>query len=304
MEAVVVRASGFLFVIILGYVLKRVGIFQAKDKDFLATLVMKVTLPMALAANFRTLELNMTYLIAFIFGLLCNVLVVFAVLLIFRKETPNHKAFLIINGAGYNIGLCAIPFLQSFFDADALAIVCLFDAGNALMVFGAIYAVATMITQEGKGFSVKDGASILIHSVPFMTYMTMIVLTLLHLRLPSAIFDTMDLVAAANPFLAMFLIGIMFEPKITKDILGDMGKVVVIRFVAAVVFIFIVFQLPLNIMFKQVMSLVLVSPILSVAPIFTKECGGNDGAAAVLNSMLLPVAMVIMTIMLGIFHVV
>lgn len=304
MEAVIIRASGFLFVIIFGYILKRMGVFRTSDKEVLTPLIMKVTLPMALAANFRTLELDIAYLFAFLFGCISSTLVVVVVLLIFRKKPATERAFLIINGAGYNIGLCAIPFLQSFFDAEALAIVCLFDAGNAIMSFGVILAVATMITQSEKSFSVKAGGKILLHSVPFMTYMVMIALTAVGIRLPSAVFDTLDLVAAANPFLAMFLIGILFEPKVKKEILGDMGLVVLIRFVAALVFIFITFQLPLSTMFKQVISLVLVSPILSIAPIFTKQCGGNDGAAAVLNSLLLPVSMVIMTIMLGIFHVV
>ncbi|WP_317853981.1 AEC family transporter [Chakrabartyella piscis] len=303
MEAVIVRACGFLFIIAFGFFTKRVGIFRAADKEVITKLIMKVTLPMALAGNFRSLEWSMTYALAFAIGAMANILVVVAVLMIFRNKAAEEKTFLIINGAGYNIGLCTIPFLQSFFDGDALAMVCLFDAGNAVMAFGVILAVATMISQNQKKFSMKAGGKILLHSVPFMTYMIMISLTLLHITLPDALFDTMDLISAANPFLAMFLIGILFEPKVPRNIIKDMGRVVIIRFVAATIFIFIVFQMPVSLVFKHVISLALVSPILSIAPIFTKQCGGNDSAAAVLNSLMLPVCMVVMTILLGIFQV-
>ena len=49
MEAIIVKAAGFLLIIALGFILKSVGLFRAEDSRVLANLVLKITLPMSLS---------------------------------------------------------------------------------------------------------------------------------------------------------------------------------------------------------------------------------------------------------------
>ena len=44
MEAVLIKSFGFIFIIILGYVLKKVKFFKAEDGLFFSKLVMNITL--------------------------------------------------------------------------------------------------------------------------------------------------------------------------------------------------------------------------------------------------------------------
>ncbi len=50
--------------------------------------------------------------------------------------------------SGYNIGTFTLPFVQAFFPASSLLSVIVFDAGNAIMVLGGNYSIATGIDVE------------------------------------------------------------------------------------------------------------------------------------------------------------
>ena len=169
METVLVKAFGFLFMIALGFVLKRVGLFSLDDSGLLSKLVLKITLPMAIISNFRGLELNRSYLLAIGVGFGVHIVAIAVVLLLTRKKSPAHKAFYIINTSGYNIGLCTLPYMSSFFAADAVALVCMFDVGNAIMCFGITFTIAMMIAKGKEGINGKEILKTLFSSMPFVT---------------------------------------------------------------------------------------------------------------------------------------
>lgn len=109
MDEILIKAGGFLFMIALGFVLKRIGLFSLDDSGFLSKLVLKVTLPMAIIKNFQGLELNRSYLMAIGIGFAVNFIAIAVVLLLTRKKSPAHRAFYIINTAGFNIGRPICP---------------------------------------------------------------------------------------------------------------------------------------------------------------------------------------------------
>ena len=113
MDEILIKAGGFLFMIALGFVLKRIGLFSLDDSGFLSKLVLKVTLPMAIIKNFQGLELNRSYLMAIGIGFAVNFIAIAVVMLLTRKKSPAHRAFYIINTAGFNIGLCTLPYMSS-----------------------------------------------------------------------------------------------------------------------------------------------------------------------------------------------
>ena len=107
---------------------------------------------MAIIKNFQGLELNRSYLMAIGIGFAVNFIAIAVVLLLTRKKIPAHRAFYIINTAGFNIGLCTLPYMSSFFfAADAVALVCMFDVGNAIMCFGITFSIAMVISGSVNG---------------------------------------------------------------------------------------------------------------------------------------------------------
>ena len=58
MESVLVKVVSFIAVIVVGYLLKRVGFFRAEDFRLIAGLVLKVTLPCAIISNFTRIDVD------------------------------------------------------------------------------------------------------------------------------------------------------------------------------------------------------------------------------------------------------
>jgi len=299
MEAILVKACGFLFMIALGFVLKRIGLFSMEDSGVLSKIVLKITLPMAIISNFKGLELNRGFLIAILIGFAVHFISIPAALFVTRKKPAEQRAFYIINTSGYNIGLCTLPYMSSFFAAEAVALVCMFDVGNAIMCFGITFAIATMVSRGKENVNMKEMIKTLFSSMPFVSYLVMIILCAAHISLPEPVYTVAGMIGQANAFVAMLLIGILFEPKFNRNELKDMLGVFCLRMVLGVFFaLCIYFLLPLPLMYRQILSVVVFSPILSVAPIYTERCGYNRSVAAVLNSLMLPFSMVVMTILL------
>ena len=304
MEEILIKACGFLFMIALGYTLKRIGLFSLDDSGFLSKLVLKITLPMAIIKNFQGLELNKSYLMAIGIGFAVNFIAIAAVLLLTRKKSPAHRAFYIINTAGFNIGLCTLPYMSSFFATDAVALVCMFDVGNAIMCFGITFSIAMVISKGTAGVSGKEILRTLFSSMPFVTYLVMILLCAAQIHLPQPVYTVAGMIGQANAFLAMLLIGILFEPKINRSEGKDMAGVFFLRMALGITFSLLIYHfLPVPLMYRQVLSIIVFSPILSVAPIYTERCGYNRAVAAVLNSLMLPFSMVVMTILLMLLKV-
>jgi len=299
MEAILVKACGFLFMIALGFVLKRIGLFSMEDSGVLSKIVLKITLPMAIISNFKGLELNRGFLIAILIGFAVHFISIPAALFVTRKKPAEQRAFYIINTSGYNIGLCTLPYMSSFFAAEAVALVCMFDVGNAIMCFGITFAIATMVSRGKENVNMKEMIKTLFSSMPFVSYLVMIILCAAHISLPEPVYTVAGMIGQANAFVAMLLIGILFEPKFNRNELKDMLGVFCLRMVLGVLFaLCIYFLLPLPLMYRQILSVVVFSPILSVARIYTELCGYNRSVAAVLNSLMLPFSMVVMTILL------
>ena len=294
MDEILIKAGGFLFMIALGFVLKRIGLFSLDDSGFLSKLVLKVTLPMAIIKNFQGLELNRSYLMAIGIGFAVNFIAIAVVLLLTRKKSPAHRAF--------NIGLCTLPYMSSFFAADAVALVCMFDVGNAIMCFGITFSIAMVISKGS--VNGKEILRTLFSSMPFVTYLVMILLCAAQIHLPQPVYTVAGMIGQANSFLAMLLIGILFEPKINRSERKDMAGVFLLRMALGIAFSLLIYHfLPIPLRYRQVLAIIVFSPILSVAPIYTERCGYNRSVAAVLNSLMLPFSMVVMTILLMLLKV-
>ena len=304
MEAILIKACGFLFMIALGFVLKRIGLFSIEDSGVLSKIVLKITLPMAIISNFKGLELSNSFLIAIIIGFVVHFVAIAVVLLVTRKKPAEQRAFYIINTSGFNIGLCTLPYMSSFFAAGAVALVCMFDVGNAIMCFGFTFAIAMMVSKGKGNVNKKEILKTLFSSMPFVTYLVMILLCAAHISLPEPVYTVAGMIGQANAFVAMLLIGILFEPKFNRNELKDMMGVFILRMILGVVFALFIYELlPLPLMYRQILAVIVFSPILSVAPIYTERCGYNRSVAAVLNSLMLPFSMVVMTVLLMLLKV-
>lgn len=281
------HSASYVFILALGYGLKRLGVFGKQDSKVLTQVVLCVTLPAAVITNFASMQWRASLLLVPLLGFVLCFGMMLLGQLVSRGKDPGARALFMVNCPGYNIGAFALPFVQSYLGPEAVVAACLFDVGNAIICTGGSYAWASGVLHVGdKPLGPKDVLKKLGSSVPFVTYITMLVLVIAGVRLPSGLTEFISPIAAANPFVALFAVGAMFEADLRGEYLRRVGQVVGIRLAAAVIFSVALYHLaPLPLEIRQVLAVMVFAPASVISPAFTAKCGGDGGLASCVNSI-------------------
>lgn len=297
---ILIRAGCFVACILLGYVLKKVGVFKDEDFSVLSKVCIRITLPAAIVTSFAGKEIDPALLAIVALGLGCGVLYILVAFLMNLKSSKERRAFEVLNLPGYNIGCFTMPFVQSFLGPMGVITTSLFDAGNAFICLGGAFGVASMV-KDGNGFDVKRIVKALAKSVPFLTYIIMVVLNLAHISVPGPILSFAEIVGGANAFLAMFMIGVGFKLEGDRSQIGSIVKILTARYSLAIVFALVFyFLLPFDLEIRQALVILAFSPIGSAVPPFTAELKGDVGLSSAINSMAIIISIVIIVTLLGV----
>lgn len=294
------RAGCFVGIILMGYFLKRIGFFKDEDFTVLSRITIRITLPCTIITSFsgKSIDPAMLSLTAIAIG--CGFIYVGIGYLVNRRNSREDQAFEMLNLAGYNIGTFVIPFAQSFLGSLGVIAVSLFDTGNAMICLGGAFSLACMVKDGGK-FSFKRIGKALATSVPFVCYVTMLLLNLLKLQLPRFVLNFAEIVGNANAFMAMLMIGVGFRLEKNSSQTKRILRMLAIRYGVATVFALIFyFCLPFALEVRQALVILAYSPIGSAVPGFTGEMKGDVGLSSALNSMTIVISIVITVIFLAV----
>ena len=299
---ILTRAGCFIAIIILGFVLRRIGFFKENAFELLSKIVIKVTLPAAIVKSFSgtTFDSSMLVLIGLGFG--GGVVYALVAYLVNLKKPKEQRAFDVLNLPGYNIGVFALPFISGFLGPVGVVATSVFDTGNAFVCLGGTYGVASTI-KAGSGFSFKRILKTLMTSVPFLFYIMMMLLALLRLRLPDPVLEFANIVSSGNSFLAMLMIGVGFKVEAKREQLGHLVKIVVMRYtIAAVVAAVFYFLLPLSLEVRKTLVLLAFAPIGAAVPGFTAELKEDVGLSSAINSVCIVISIIIMVVLLAVMQ--
>lgn len=293
MTDILTRAGSFIGIIILGYLLKRIGFFKKEDFTLLSQITLRITLPATIITSFAGMTIDPSLLTLTFLGVACGVAYMVIGYLINLKRSKEQRAFEMLNLPGYNIGCFVIPFAQSFLGPLGVIAVSLFDTGNAVICLGGSYSVASIVKDGGK-FTVKRIARSLVRSVPFMTYMIMLLLNLTKVQLPGFLLSFASTVGNASAFMAMLTIGVGFELHMEKAQLKTVAKLLSIRYgLATALALLFYFCIPFPLEVRQALVILVYSPIGSAIPGFTGEIKGDVALSSVLNSFAMAISIVI-----------
>jgi predicted permease len=300
MGDLLIRAGCFVAIIILGFVLRKIGFFKDNAFEVLAKVVVKITLPAAIVKNFATSNIDVSMLSIAALGFGGGMLYVVIAYLTHMKKSKEQKAFAVLNLPGYNIGIFALPFVSGFLGPQGVVAACLMDVGNSCVCLGGAYGIASSI-KAGAGFSLKRIGKALITSVPFLCYILMLPVALLKLPVPSPIIQCAEIISNGNAFCAMLMIGVGFQLKADKAQIKYVAAMVALRFgvglLAAAAFYFL---LPFSLEVRQALALLAVSPVSSAVPGFTRDLGEDTGLSSTINSVCIVVSIVLMVTMLSV----
>ena len=298
----VVLSKIFIYasILLIGFIGKKLNIFKREHTKFLNNIICYITLPSAIINGFQGVELSLVLFSGLLVGLTTNVLLMILGQFISKNKSNNERAIFIFSSSCFNIGNFAIPFLSGLVSADGFAAICIFDISVALMCFGVNPAIGNSIMGSNK-IRVKDVVKKICTSPVFITYVVLILLSLLNIKLPQLVLDLTTTMGNANAFLAMLCIGILFQFKLKKEDWKIVFKVLSLRVVVcSLISMFIYFVIPLPNDIKIALCVLLMAPCAGAAPALTESSGADGSIAAVINSISIPLSMGLMTLLLTI----
>lgn len=292
MQDILMKAGCYIAIIILGFVLRRVGFFDEHAFPVLSKIVIKVTLPAALIANAAGREIDPALLTLALLGLGGGVIYMCMGWLLNRKASKEQQAFEILNIPGYNIGNFALPFTQSFLGSMGVLATSLFDVGNAFVCLGGAYGVASAV-KDGKGFDLKRVLKALSTSIPFLTHIITVCMNLTGIPIPGPVASCAQIAASANVFLSMLMIGVGFKADMDFTQIGRIIRILVVRYgIAAALAACYYFLLPFDLQARQALVILSFAPIGSAVPGFTAELKSDVGLSCTVNSLSIVISIV------------
>lgn len=298
MLEVLTRAGCFIAIIFLGFLLKKLGLFKNSDFSVLSNIVLKITLPAAIITNFANKELDPTMFILTLLAIFCGVVYIVLGFLLNLRNSKEQRAFEMLNLPGYNIGCFVLPFAQTFLGPLGVISCCLFDIGNGLICLGGAFSIASMVKDGGK-FSLKRVIRTLSKSVPFICFLVMPILCLTHVPIPGVVTSFADIIASANGFLAMLMLGIGFKISADKTQISAIIKILSVRFGVALVFALCFYLLlPFDPIVRKSLALLAFCPVGSAVPAFTGEMKSDVGLSSAINSISIVCSIVFVVLIL------
>jgi len=195
----------------VGFLLRRSGVAQHRDGDFLFRLVFYVTLPPLMFTSLSTVEITRhlavfpaAALIAMTAGYLTG-----RTMATRLRMPPAQAAIMLCACMIVNTGF-ALPFVQALYGADGVARVAAFDAVNIALTFTWAYYAAARGNPEHEGGSVLVAA--LLRSPPLYGIAAGLAVNLAGVEVPAAVRAPLDTFGAVTAVLISLGVGILFEP--------------------------------------------------------------------------------------------
>ena len=134
-----------------------------------------------------------------------------------------------------------------------------------------------------------------------MCYIILVTLNLAKIPLPTPMVSCLQIIANANAFLAMFMLGVGFNLSGDFKQIGIIAQVLSIRYtLSAVMAVAVYFLLPMDLEVRQTLVILLFSPISSIVPAFTGDMGEDVGLSSAINSISIICSIVIIITLLSV----
>lgn len=297
---VLVKAMAFVLTIVLGYTLKKSGLFGKEDYKIVSKIAINITLPCAVISGFAGFKMDYSLFWVLLIGLVSNLIMIGAALFLTKRESVGAKLFYIFSLSGHNIGAFTLPFVQSFLGPAGVVTICMFDVGNSIMCTGMTFALAASFLGDAEGnkapLSLKEVFNRITQSKPFCTYMVMMALVLLGIKVPEWFLTLIKPAASANAFVCMLMIGLMFEINMTSKTMSYLKEIVLGRYLYGVpLAAFFVLAGPFSKEINMTVAAGFLAPSTAIGPIFLEKLKGDVALSGVANSVTIVISVILLT---------
>jgi len=307
MGNIVLKILSLLVPLLLGYVLKKRKFFEPGDYRILAKITINITLPAAVIVSFSSFKMDFTLLSLAVIAFFSNWFPLLFTYVTTRsmKKDPKRRSLEMLCASGYNMGNFLIPFVQQFMGSGGVAIAAIFDSGNSFMCTGGIYIFTSSVVEaDAKKTTIRDVLRKLMHSVPILTYVVMLIISLAGWTVPGFVTVIAQPTGAANAFVSMFMIGLMFEIRFNKEYIKAAVSVLWKKYVcAAILALIFYYLLPFEALVRQVLVLCAFAPVPSVAAVYTEKVKADVELASFVTSCSFLISCVILVVLAAVMGI-
>lgn len=236
-----IDAPPVLLVVVLGFILKRLGILKKEMADILLNIIFYIFLPAMLYYSLTRIEIKQGLFILPFCGLLIALFsYVFAGIIkgYMRMEKTTEGSFIMMAGA-MNQALFTYPFFLIYYGVEGLSYAAFFDLGQAVLALTLAYYIASCYSGQ------CDSRESIKNVIQFPSIWALgIALALNYFQLTSVLAPIEPMIALMHDItspLIMLSLGVFIEPQIKKP--KPMVIVLLIRFVFSLMFALLLTQL-------------------------------------------------------------
>jgi len=295
MREVYLKTLGMLFMIAVGYLMKRTGWLSKQDARVLSKIVINITLPSVILKNLNGIIISRELLAAIVMGFAANAFLLAVVFFVTHNAGTEKRYIYCFSIPLFNISSYAVPVAQSFATTEEIAALLLFNLPTTVFACVVVPTFAKVFCKKSGGLDLHIAAGNLLRNVPAMVSIGMTVLGLLHISLPRQATGLVSSFSSANTALAMLSIGLLFEPPTKKS--AESFRVIALRLgcVTALAWFTRSGIVPLGNL-SNILTLVLFAPMVSFAPAMAYEQGYTGSGVALANSAYLPISVACMVL--------
>ncbi len=215
MESLAYKILPVIFIFLLGYLLKRLGVLKQEHGDVLMKIVFYLSIPSLVILSLTRVELNMEYALLPVISF-SVIMIQFGVSLFAGKlmhlDRRTHGVLL----AGtmiMNIGF-AFPFVIAAYGDEGLALMSVFDLSNALLAFTLVYYLACCYGRSGQASGMLYRKFLL--NPPLWALSAGIILNLSGTAIPPLPAKLFQILGDLTVPLLMIALGVFFNLKLIK----------------------------------------------------------------------------------------
>lgn len=282
---VLVKALSLVAIIGIALLAKRLGWVTTAHFPIFSRLVLTVTLPAALITAFSEYAFHPALLLLTAAALLVNTLQQVIGYLLNLRSGRRAQSFAVLNSGGYNIGAFATPYVAGMVGHQAMLYTTMFDIGVAFGTAGLGYGWAATLVHPAEEGRLRK-VLIALRNPVLITYAVLLALLLLHVKLPAEVMTFTSAIGAANPFMAMLMIGVGLELRLPRHTLKLALRFLAIRYaIAAVVAVATWYLMPAPADVRAIVCALWFAPMASMVPGFTERLGLDVEASSFMTSV-------------------
>lgn len=300
METALLSVTSFATIIALGIAASRLDLISKGADKLISTIVFKLTLPATIIHAFGSTEVLPSMLVIVVVGFACAAIPYAVALLATSHMSQQDRPLFLFGAGGMNIGCFALPFIQAIFPASSVVTACLIDAGNSIVVTGGSFALTkALLGGEDDPHRLRTMLKRLFSSIPFDCYILLVALALAGIRIPGVVIEFVEPIANANPFLSLFMLGLMTSTHVNARKLNRLFEVLALRVSTSLVLSFAVwFFLPVDSLTRCVIATVIWAPMSALAPLYTLWCDGDHGLSGLAGTVSIAIGITAMLVII------